>query len=125
MLSPTSIAIIGASDRSRWSIPAFENLTSNGFQGALHLINPRGSIAHGRQTAMSCQAVGDKIDLGLIMTPASAVPDAIIDLAAAGGNAAVILTAGYAETGSAGQLLQDNLRDLAAKHGVRLLGPNC
>jgi acetate---CoA ligase (ADP-forming) len=125
MLTPNSIAIIGASDRSRWSITAFENLTGSGFQGSLHLINPRGSIAHLRQTATSCVAVGAKIDLGLIMTPASAVPDAIVDLAAAGGKAAVILTAGYAETGSAGQLLQDDLRDLAAKHGVRLLGPNC
>jgi acetate---CoA ligase (ADP-forming) len=125
MLTPDSIAIIGASDRSRWSSTAFENLSSSGFQGALHLINPRGSIAHLRQTATSCVAVGAKIDLGLIMTPASSVPDAIADLAAAGGKAAVILTAGYAETGNAGQLLQDSLRDLAAKHGVRLLGPNC
>jgi acetate---CoA ligase (ADP-forming) len=125
MLTPNSIAIIGASDRSRWSVTAFENLTGSGFQGDLHLINPRGSIAHSRQTATSCVAVGAKIDLGLIMTPAAAVPDAIADLAAAGGKAAVILTAGYAETGSAGQLLQDSLRDLAAKHGVRLLGPNC
>jgi acyl-CoA synthetase (NDP forming) len=125
LLSPRSIAIIGASDRSRWSSTAFENLTEGGYQGALHLINPRGALAHGRPTATSCLAVGSAIDLGLIMTPAAAVGDAIADLAAAGGKSAVIVTAGFAETGSAGQALQDNLREVAAKHRVRLLGPNC
>lgn len=125
MLTSNSIALIGASDISRWSSTGFENLTRSGYQGALHLINPRGSIAHERQTATSCISVGSRIDLGLIMTPVAAVPDAIADLAAAGGKSAVILTAGYAETGSAGQLLQDSLRDLAAQLGVRLLGPNC
>lgn len=124
-LTPRSIAIIGASDRSRWSSTAFENLTEGGFQGALHLINPRGALAHGRQTATSCAAVGAPIDLGLIMTPAAAVADAIADLAAAGGKSAVIVTAGFAETGSDGQTLQDSLKALAAKHRIRLLGPNC
>ena len=125
LLTPNSIAIIGASDRSRWSSTAFENLTEGGYQGALHLVNPRGALAHGRQTSTSCLAVGEAIDLGLIMTPAAAVGDAIADLAAAGGRSAVIVTAGFAETGSAGQVLQDSLRELAAKHRVRLLGPNC
>jgi acyl-CoA synthetase (NDP forming) len=125
LLTPKSIAIIGASDRSRWSITAFENLTEGGYQGALHLINPRGALAHGRQTATACRALGAPVDLGLIMTPAAAVADAIADLAAAGGKSAVIVTAGFAETGSAGQVLQDNLRETAAKHSIRLLGPNC
>lgn len=125
LLTPRSIAIIGASDRSRWSSTAFENLTEGGYQGALHLINPRGALAHGGQTATSCVAVGAPIDLGLIMTPAAAVGDAIADLAAAGGRSAVIVTAGFAETGSAGQVLQDSLRELAVKHRIRLLGPNC
>ena len=125
MLTPRAIAIIGASDRSRWSSTAFENLTEGGYQGALHLINPRGALAHGRQTATSCLAVGAAIDLGLIMTPAAAVADALADLAAAGGKSAVIVTAGFAETGSAGQVLQDSLQALAAQHRIRLLGPNC
>ena len=125
MLNPSSIAIIGASDKSRWSATTFENLTQGGFQGQLHLVNPRGAMAHGRQVATSCAGLGQKIDVGLIMAPPGAVADAIADLAAAGARSAVILTAGFSETGPAGQQLQSRVRSVATENGVRLLGPNC
>ena len=125
LLSPASIAIVGASGKSRWSATTFDNLTRGGFQGQLHLVNPRGAMAHGRQVAQSCAAVGQKVDVGLVMAPATAVGDAIADLAAAGAHSAVVLTAGFSETGAEGQLLQDRLRRMAAEHKVRLLGPNC
>ena len=125
LLNPSSIALIGASDRSRWSTTAFDNLSQGGFQGAIHLVNPRGAQAHGRAVATSCAAIGSRVDLGLVMAPQSAVPDAIADLAAAGAHSAVILTAGFSETGAAGRQLQERLCAVAAQHGVRLLGPNC
>ena len=125
LLNPSSIALIGASDRSRWSTTAFDNLSQGGFQGAIHLVNPRGAQAHGREVATSCAAIGSRVDLGLVMAPQSAVPDAIADLAAAGAHSAVILTAGFSETGAAGRQLQERLCAVAAQHGVRLLGPNC
>jgi acetate---CoA ligase (ADP-forming) len=125
LLNPSSIALIGASDRSRWSTTAFDNLSQGGFEGAIHLVNPRGAPAHGRTVATSCAAIGLPIDLGLVMAPSSAVPDAIADLAAAGARSAVILSAGFSETGAAGRQLQERLRAVAAQHQVRLLGPNC
>ena len=125
MLEPGSMAIIGASDKSRWSINVFANLRDGGYAGKVHLINPRGAIAHGQQCATSCAAVSERIDLGLIMTPGGAVADAIADLAAAGARSAVIITAGFSETGTAGQALQEKVRAVAVEKGVRLLGPNC
>ena len=129
LLNPVSVALIGASDKSRWSAIAFDNLTQGGYQGRLHLINPRGAMAHGRQTATSCAAAaaasGAPVALGLIMTPTAAVPDALAGLAAAGGSAAVILSAGFAETGAAGAAAQEQVRAAAAQHRIRLLGPNC
>jgi acyl-CoA synthetase (NDP forming) len=125
MLEPTSVAIIGASDKSRWSINVVDNLRSGGYTGKLHLVNPRGAIAHGQQCATSCAAVGERIDLGMIMAPGAAVADAVADLAASGGTTAVIITAGFSETGTQGQALQEKVRAVAADKGVRLLGPNC
>ena len=129
LLNPASVALIGASDKSRWSSIAFNNLTQGGFQGKIHLVNPRGAMAHGRQTATSCAAasaaMGEPVALGLIMTPTAAVPDALAGLAAAGGRAAVILSAGFAETGTAGAAVQEQVRALAAEYNIRLLGPNC
>lgn len=129
LLNPASVALIGASDKSRWSAIAFDNLTQGGYRGKVHLVNPRGAMAHGRQTATSCAAAaaasGEPVALGLIMTPTAAVPGALAGLAAAGARAAVILSAGFAETGTAGAAVQEQVRAMAAQHGIRLLGPNC
>lgn len=125
LLDPASVAIIGASDKSRWSATAFENLTQGGFRGAVHLVNPRGAMAHGRSVARTCAELGDRVDLGLVMAPAAAVADAVADLAAAGARSAVVLSAGFSETGAAGDRLQQRLRDVASATGIRLLGPNC
>lgn len=125
MLRPRSIAILGASDRSRWSSTALANLVDGGFAGEAHLINRRGGLVHGRAAATSCVALGQQVDLGIVMVPGGAVLDAITDLAEAGGRAAVVLTAGFAETGPAGAATQAKLVRHARQLGVRLLGPNC
>jgi acyl-CoA synthetase (NDP forming) len=124
LLRPRSIAIVGASEKSRWSHGAFDNLTRSGFAGELHLVNRRGGKVHGRDAAASCAAVGAPIDLGIVLVPAPAVAEAIDDLGAAGVRSAVILTSGFAETGATGAALQADVADRARRHGIRLLGPN-
>ena len=123
MLRPRSIAIAGASDRSRWSLTAFDNLR-RGFTGDVHLVNRRGGSVHGRAAAESCAALGAKVDVGIVLLPAEATAEAVRDLAAAGANSAVLLTSGFAETGAAGAAVQRELGELARGLGVRLLGPN-
>jgi acyl-CoA synthetase (NDP forming) len=125
LLTPQSVVLVGASDKSRWSTSVHDNLIRHAYKGGLHLVNPRGAIAHGRQCATDCAAVGEQLDLGLIMVPREAVPQALGDLADAGGRSAVILSAGYAELGPAGRAEQDAILDLAKRRGIRLLGPNC
>ncbi|MBC7483455.1 MAG: CoA-binding protein, partial [Rhizobacter sp.] len=80
MLSPASIAIIGASDKSRWSINVVENLREGGYAGRVHLVNPRGAIAHGQPCATRCAAVGGRIDLGLVLAPGPGGAGALADL---------------------------------------------
>lgn len=125
LLHPRSVAIVGASDRSRWSSTAFENLSRCGFGGDIFLVNRRGGTVHGRAAAESCAAVGGGIDLGIVLVPSQGVREAVEDLAAAGARSAVILTAGFAETGHAGRHAQDEIVRAARHKGLRLLGPNC
>ena len=124
-LAPQSVVLVGASDKSRWSTSVHDNLVRHAYAGGLHLVNPRGAIAHGRLCATHCAAVGEQLDLGLIMVPREAVPQALADLADAGGRSAVILSAGYAELGPKGRAEQDAILNLAKRRGIRLLGPNC
>ena len=125
MLRPRSIALIGATDRSRWSQNTFDNLINRKYAGEVYLVSRRGGTVHGRAAATSCVAVGAPIDLGLLMVPMAAIEEALADLAAAGVHNAVILTSGFAETGDAGADLQARLATLARQYGVSLLGPNC
>lgn len=125
LLRAKSVAIVGASDRSRWSSLAFENLTRNEAGVSVRLVNRRGGTVHGRSAAESCAALGEAVDLGVVLVPKEGVVAALADLAAAKARSAVILTSGFAETGAAGRRLQDELREAASRHGLRLLGPNC
>ena len=125
MLRPRSIALIGATDRSRWSQNTFDNLINRKYAGDVYLVSRRGGTVHGRSAATSCVAVGAPIDLGLLMVPMQAIEEALADLAAAGVHNAVILTSGFAETGHDGADHQMRLAALARQHGVSLLGPNC
>ncbi len=124
LLRPKSIVIVGASEKSRWSQTAYANLTESRFAGELHLVNRRGGSVHGKAAAVSCAAVGAKLDLGIVLVPAQAVAEAIDDLGTAGARSAVVLTSGFAETGPAGAALQAQVADAARRHNLRLLGPN-
>lgn len=125
MLRPRSIALVGATDRSLWSRNTFNNLTNRDYAGRVHLVARRGGIVHGRPAATSCREIGEALDLGLLMVPASAIDEAMADLAASGARNAVILTSGFAETGELGLAEQARLADAASRHGVSVLGPNC
>ena len=113
MLRPRSVALVGATDRSTWSRATFANLTTLKYDGEVHLVARRGGIVHGRPAATSCAALGEKIDLGLLMVPAAAIEEAMADLGAAGARNAVILTSGFAETGYDGATNQQKLAELA------------
>src|SRR5215469_10447845 len=125
MLRPRSIALVGATDRSRWSQNTFDNLVNRKYPGDIHLVSRRGGTVHGRSAATSCAAVGAPIDLALLMVPMVAIDEALADLATADVHNAVILTSGFAETGHEGADHQARLAGLARQHGVSLLGPNC
>jgi acyl-CoA synthetase (NDP forming) len=124
LLKPRSIAVLGASERSRWSQAVFANLDAAGFAGAVHPVNPRGGLVHGCSAAISCAALGAPVDLGVLLVPAAAAADALRDVAAAGARHAAILSSGFAEIGEEGAAAQRDLEALARELGLRLLGPN-
>jgi acyl-CoA synthetase (NDP forming) len=122
---PSSIVLVGASDKSRWARMAKKNLEALGFEGKLHVVNRRGGEVLGQAAAVSCVAIGEPVDVALLLIPAAGLLDALEDLAAAKIKYAVVLSSGFAETGADGRALQDELRDRANAHGITILGPNC
>ena len=124
-LSPRSVAIVGASDRSGWSAGAFVNFEKLGFDGALHLVNRNGGVVHGRQAVTSCREIGEPVDLALMLVGANRLPDALADAASAGISSVVVLASGFGEAGGHGASVQSELVELCRELDVVCLGPNC
>jgi acetyltransferase len=64
------------------------------------------------------------VDLAVIAVPAAAVPAVIDECGSAGIEAAIVISAGFKETGPAGAALERDVVARAHAAGVRVLGPN-
>jgi acetyltransferase len=126
LFNPGSIAVIGASrDPRKVGYAVLHNLMQFNYMGGIYPVNPSSDSILGLKTYSRASAVGKPIGLAAIAVPAHAVPDAVLDCAAAGAGAAVVLSAGFKEAGAEGVRLEERLREISIKHGIRILGPNC
>src|ERR1700729_2049373 len=73
LFNPRSIALIGATDKSRWSWSTFGNLQLHRFPGPVYLVNPRGIPVHGQHTYPRIADLPADVDLAFVMVPTSAV----------------------------------------------------
>jgi acetyltransferase len=122
------VAVVGASASAGKAGALFlRNLTAveAGFAGEVVAIHPSAREILGCPAYPSLKTVPARVDLAIIVTPPTAVPDIIADCGAAGVPVAIVISGGFAETGPRGVELQREVARIAAAHGVRILGPNC
>jgi acetyltransferase len=127
LFAPKSVAVFGASDRvdSIGQI-VFQNMLQSGFKGKLYAVNPSHTTVQGCPAYASIAQITDSVDLAVIATPAQRVPSIIEQCGAHNVKAAIIISAGFSETGStAGKALEEAVLESARRHGIRLIGPNC
>jgi len=126
LFEPASVAIIGATERAG-AIGAVlvDNMRAAGYRGALLAVNPKHRSISGVPCYPSIGQVPQRVDLAVIATPPQTVPQLMAECGLAGARSAVIITAGFSETGEAGARLERAALDNARRHGVRVIGPNC
>lgn len=123
---PKSVAVIGASGvpgKLGWNV--FTNLVSHHFKGQLYPINPRAEEIHGIKAYKSIKDVPEKVDVAIILVSANMTPDVVEDCCECGVRYIVVESAGFAEMGENGALIEEHMKKIADRYGVRLLGPNC
>ncbi len=121
---PRSIALVGATDNSRWSIFTFENLKLFGFSGPIYLVNPNREIVHGERAYKTLSDLPEPADLAFVMVSTSRVLAIVQEAARLGTTHFVVLTSGFSEMGEEGARLEHELLAFAQEHGLTLLGPN-
>src|SRR5580700_746385 len=124
LFRPRRVALVGASDKSMFSLIAYRNLVEFGFADRTYLVNRRGTATHGQPAATSCSEIGAPVDVAYLMVPQAGMLDALADAAAAGIRNAAVLSSGYGEAGAAGKAAEAELAARAESLGMVLLGPN-
>ncbi len=124
-LAPRSVAVIGASkEPTKRGYQALRYLIADKFAGGIYPIHPTESEILGIQAYPSLTAVPHQVDLALVCTPARTVPAIIEECGRKGVKGAIILAAGFSESGPDGARIEEAVVAAACKYGVRLVGPN-
>jgi acetyl coenzyme A synthetase (ADP forming)-like protein len=124
--SPKSIAVIGASRTpGKVGYDVLKNLIQYGYEGTIYPINPEAPEILGLKAYPSILDIPNEIGLAVVVVPPRKVLEVIDQCGQKGIDAAVIITAGFRESGSEGTKLEDELINKAREAGVRFIGPNC
>ena len=126
LFNPSSIAVIGASDRSNSvGMRVFHNLLKGNFAGKLYPVNPKHKTVQGHPAFPSIKEITQPIDLAIITTPAKTVQHIITECGEKDVRAVLVISAGFSETGSEGKELENTFLKLAHQYHMRIVGPNC
>jgi acetyl coenzyme A synthetase (ADP forming)-like protein len=126
LFRPRSVAVIGASNQpGTIGYALVRNLVSQEYTGPVYPINPKYNVVHSVPCYASLREVPREVDLAVIAVPAADVPQVVRECASKHVYALLIISAGFAEIGPAGQALQDEVLEIARRHGMRVVGPNC
>ncbi|MBN1534866.1 MAG: acetate--CoA ligase family protein [Spirochaetes bacterium] len=125
-MNPRSIAIAGASNNAmKMGTMHALSILKDGYGGTLYPIHPK------EETVLGCRAyrnpgeLPEVPDLAFLVVPAPQVLALMKDFGEIGTKSAVIISAGFRETGDDGKNLEESLREISEKYGIRFVGPNC
>jgi acetyl coenzyme A synthetase (ADP forming)-like protein len=126
LLSPRSIAVVGAS-RERGTIghEVFRNLLNYGFTGPVYPVNPSSDSVAGVRAYPTVLDVPDAVDVAIVVVPARLVLGVVEQCAQKRVQGLVIISAGFAEVGEEGARRQREIVATARRNGMRVIGPNC
>lgn len=126
LFKPESVAVIGATERAgSVGRTIVWNLISTSFGGTVFPINPKRSSILGIKAYPTIGDVPDQVDLAVIVTPAPTVPGIVRECVDAGVRAAIVISAGFKETGPEGVELERRVLEEARRGHMRIVGPNC
>ena len=125
LLYAESVAVVGVRrDGGGLGFGVLEAIRSGGFTGRLHLVHPEADSIGDLPTDRSLAAIGDPVDLVVIVVPGDQVMEVMADAVAAGVGAAVVISSGVSRPGSEAGAVRRDLLQLARANSVRLVGPN-
>ena len=126
MFAPSSVAVIGATDRpGTVGRTVLENLLRGGLQRKVYAVNPKHPEVLGLKSYSSIGDVPRPVDLAVVTTPAATVPTLVGECVDAGVRSAIVISSGFRERGAEGAALEQQILAHLRRSPMRLIGPNC
>lgn len=125
-LNPGAVAVIGASsDPAKFGGRVMQFLLKHGYAGRIVPVNPNAASILGIEAVKSITDAPAGVDVAWLALPAAHLPAALEQCGAARVPCCVVITADFAELGEEGAAREAELVRIAARHDMRLIGPNC
>ena len=126
VISPKTVAVIGASNKEgSVGNAVMRNILSGGYNGRTYPVSLTSSMVLGLQCYRSVLQVPGPVDLAVIFVPSKAVSHVLEECGKKGVSGAVVISAGFKESGTEGRHLEEEIVKIAKGYGMRLVGPNC
>ena len=126
IFAPKSVAVVGATERAgSVGRTILWNLISTPFGGTVYPVNPSRPSILGIKAYPSIKQLPEVPDLAVVVTPAGSIPGVISECADIGVKGAIVISAGFKETGPKGVELERQLLEQARRGNMRIIGPNC
>ena len=126
IFKPKSIAVIGASNSpAKWGFRMLNRPLRTGYRGAIYPINNKEEQIGDLPVYRSVLDIPENVDLAIITVPAAQVPEVMKECVKKGVKGVVLITAGFAEVGKEGKILEEKVVSIARNGGLRFVGPNC
>ncbi|MBN2439307.1 MAG: CoA-binding protein, partial [Deltaproteobacteria bacterium] len=126
LLHPKSIAVAGASNNpAKMGTLQALSIIKDGYGGKFFPVHPTEKVVLGHPAYASPLDLPEVPDLALLVVPTVHVVPLLEAFAKIGTKRAIIISAGFKETGEKGRALEERLQEIAAAYGIRFLGPNC
>jgi len=125
-MNPKSIAVVGANNSilKMGTVMAL-NILKQGYQGKFFPIHSSEKMVLGHKAYPSVEELPAVPDLAMLIVPAREVASILARFGKIGTKSAIVITAGFKETGNEGKKMEKEIAETAGRYGMRFIGPNC
>ncbi len=126
LMNPESIAIVGASNNPmKMGTMHALSVIKDGFKGNFYPVHPTEKTVLGFPAYADPKDLPEAPDLAIFVLPSRHLLPLFEAFGRKGTRYAIVITAGFKEIGGEGADLEQQLKDIARKYGMRFIGPNC
>jgi len=126
IFNPESIAVVGTNN-SKGTVPydIFFNILKTEFTGIVYPVSPREKSISSVKAYKYVIDIPDPVDLAIIVFPSPVCHMALEQCGQKGIKGVVIISAGFKEIGEKGVERETQLKQIAEKYDISIIGPNC